>query len=373
MDDIEMVLVDEAWVAGVDLTASLGGEATHPETAREYVEGLLRCIEDFPDSGLRVVAIEDISESFGNAYAIADDEKITFDSNWAGVDNRDILLGTLRHDVENGWESQDVPANPIAIATHEFGHILQADAEARKNGGRGVKGSDLISKIGRNARRTRNNTSTIEVGRVLGKYALKFLEGEEYELGARAFEVVRLSTGRPHEVALDAYGELMNDLDRPWHGSGTGRRSNLRERAGDFAREWGGRIADRTGAGRVGARVMDSLRGASRATAGLVHRFRNLTRVFKPRPAVSNAYLNDSRMPLPDIIRWAAPTTVAGLKPEKSNPIRAQDPVTGSLGFVPASRVMTNQRASADRILQNPIHSAFMATGAGVHKSLEKG
>ncbi|MGW1994487.1 hypothetical protein [Embleya sp. NPDC001921] len=368
-----MVFVDEAWMAGVGITASLGGEYTHPETAREYVEGLLRCIEDFPDAGLYEVVVEEIPESFNNAYAFADDGRIVFDKQWAGVDNRDVFLKSLSQGVREGWSGQDVPANPISVATHEFAHILQADAEAKKNGGRGVKGSDIISKIGRNARRTRNNTTTVEAGRVLGKYALEFRNGQEYELGARAFEAVRLSAVRPHEVALDAYGELMNDLDLPWHGSGAGRRSNLRERAGDSVREWGGRIADRTGARRVGARVVDSLRRVNWATVALAHRFRNLARVFKPRPAVSNAFLNDPRMPLPDIVRWATPDAVAGQKPEKSNPIRTQDPVIGSRGFVPASRVLTNQPAAADRILQNSIPSAFLAPGAGVHKSLEKG
>lgn len=58
---------------------------------------------------------------------------------------------------------------------------------------------------------------------MLGKYATEFkkLDGQECELQGLAYESVELGARLPHQLSVDAYGELMKGLGRPWSGTET--------------------------------------------------------------------------------------------------------------------------------------------------------
>lgn len=89
-------------------------------TAREHAEGLLRGLERFPDARLGGV---DAMEARGAAYAATSYNEILFSELWTTPAARRRYLGSVASDVQDGWHVAN-SGNPVAIALHEFGHLL---------------------------------------------------------------------------------------------------------------------------------------------------------------------------------------------------------------------------------------------------------
>ena len=89
-------------------------------TAREHAEGLLRGLERFPDARLGGV---DAMEARGAAYAATSYNEILFSEAWTSPAARRRYLGSVATDVQDGWHVAN-SGNPVAIALHEFGHLL---------------------------------------------------------------------------------------------------------------------------------------------------------------------------------------------------------------------------------------------------------
>jgi len=93
-------------------------------TAREHAEGILRGLEMFPKANLRTVT----EGSLENAYAVASWDTVIFNYHWTtGAGRKDYLAslaeGVVGYEDSENWHPRGSD-NPIAIALHEFAHIL---------------------------------------------------------------------------------------------------------------------------------------------------------------------------------------------------------------------------------------------------------
>jgi hypothetical protein len=94
-------------------------------TAREHAEGLLRGIELFPDATFRGVEILAGDRAVGR-YAEAQFGRARFSEWWSAPGRRQRYVEALERGVASGWSPQGT-ANPMCVAIHEFGHILDSN------------------------------------------------------------------------------------------------------------------------------------------------------------------------------------------------------------------------------------------------------
>lgn len=105
-------------------------------TAREHAEGLLRGVERFPDVEIRSIgALPGTAMSTPTAYAQAGGGRVSFNYYWTKADARKRYLGALARDAtpstyggvtRPGFHPRGTNT-PVAVALHEFGHLLDID------------------------------------------------------------------------------------------------------------------------------------------------------------------------------------------------------------------------------------------------------
>lgn len=111
---------NEAFVYFTDFSAA---------TAREYSEGLLRCLDLFPRVDLEFVTrlgTDNLTD-----YAQAGGGRIFFSQHWSTPGRRGQLLKALEREATTGWSVKN-SGNPMAVAIHEFGHLLDIDTLGQK-------------------------------------------------------------------------------------------------------------------------------------------------------------------------------------------------------------------------------------------------
>ena len=88
-------------------------------TAKEHAEGLLRGLEAFPDANLRHVFMQDGKGEFAETIG----QGVYFNTYWANPQARKRYLEAVERDVAARFHVPN-SASPMAIAIHEFGHII---------------------------------------------------------------------------------------------------------------------------------------------------------------------------------------------------------------------------------------------------------
>lgn len=145
-------------------------------TAAEYAEGILRCLEFFPEARLfKVATWRSATGPYGNAYARAGGREIEFNASHAAPGKREILLASLRREAATGWSVRN-SGSPAAVAIHEFGHILEMD-ELGKLAEREVM--ELVSQTAK----AKGTTASAVIKAEISEYAIT----DARELAAEAF------------------------------------------------------------------------------------------------------------------------------------------------------------------------------------------
>lgn len=130
-DAVNSVFTAEAHrITGRRITADLQGSV---DTAREHAEGVLRGLERFPDTQLTRISTADLSSP--TAYARAAQGEITFAQSWSAEAGRTGYLESAARTERPGkagttWHPKGT-GNPVAVAIHEFGHVLDIDTLGR--------------------------------------------------------------------------------------------------------------------------------------------------------------------------------------------------------------------------------------------------
>lgn len=205
-------------------SVSFAGSAA---TAREHAEGLLRGLDRFPDAKLDRVSISTIRE--GTHYAQTSGDRIDFSYEWSQPASRRKYLDSLAGDVA-GWDlgvrewgvgifraSAFHPrgtGNPIAVALHEFGHVLdiQTTAKAiRPDLERLLKRRTAAAqRVGRPAPETPIIDQEDLIFREISGYATKNYE----ELVAEAFSDVMINGNAASTLSRDIFDILEAEYRR---------------------------------------------------------------------------------------------------------------------------------------------------------------
>lgn len=147
-----------------------------PQIAREHAEGILRGLEKYPDTDLYSVKQggDALIEATG-AHAVYERHQITF-TNAAQAGGPDAYRQSIAemHDSGHG-----VPAGPMGVALHEFGHAMMA------RGAGGFAGQVLAEQ----AAAEKGRSVSEHVRQEISSYAAS----SGYELGAEAFADVMLN------------------------------------------------------------------------------------------------------------------------------------------------------------------------------------
>lgn len=167
-------------------------------TAREHAEGLLRCLERFPEADLTWVQVG--RHMPDASYAEADAQTIRFNKLYtAGAKARQEYLESLTLGVRTNWHPAGMD-HPAGIAIHEFGHILDIETlgeVAHDDIEEAVARAGVFSGLGEEAL----------IERDISRYA----KTNTHELAAEAFTDVMLNGMAASQLSKDVYAILRRE------------------------------------------------------------------------------------------------------------------------------------------------------------------
>lgn len=177
-------------------TVSFAGSAA---TAREHAEGLLRGLERFPDAKLTNVSAARLAQD-STEYAHAVGGRVGFNYHWASPAGRKKYLTAVRSDVDSRWHPTGTDS-PVAIALHEFGHILDIATV-----GKAIR-QDLDSLL---TRRAALRDADLAARKAAGELADPddFVAGTGVE-GLINREISRYATKNREELVAEAFADVM--------------------------------------------------------------------------------------------------------------------------------------------------------------------
>jgi hypothetical protein len=167
-------------------------------TAREHAEGLLRGVERFP--GARLIGVGPINDTAAAAVTqtTLGGGYVRFSDHW--TQRRPEYLDALGKDVADGFHPTGT-ASPVAIAIHEFGHVLDI----------GTLGEAIRPDLNRLLfRRATERDKALDALRAAGQP----ISAEDFVAGMGATGLIRREVSsyalkNQHELVAEAFGDVM--------------------------------------------------------------------------------------------------------------------------------------------------------------------
>lgn len=174
-----------------------------PATAREYSEGLLRCLDLFPKVNLDVTLMGP-----GNLsdYAQAGGGQIFFSRHWSTPERRGQLLRNLEREAKTGWSVKN-SGNPMAVAIHEFGHLLDID----------TLGQAILPKVHKLVA-ARAKAAGISPDALIKREVSEYAASKDEELVAEAFMDLAINRGEASELSRDIFDLLQAEYRKRFGG-----------------------------------------------------------------------------------------------------------------------------------------------------------
>lgn len=182
-------------IAGRDISIALEGDV---QIAREHAEGVLRGLERYPDSNLATVYMSDMPIGYGASFSRTFDpntgvqgtiDSVTFSRRWA-ADPTGYRHALARSAVDRG----SVYRTPMDVATHEFGHILDAE--------------DAVHDRVKDALRTAARRKGVRADRLVRTQVSKYATKEIDELIAEAFTDVMVNGPAASQLSREIFDLL---------------------------------------------------------------------------------------------------------------------------------------------------------------------
>lgn len=174
----------------------------HPQTAREHAEGVLRCLERFPNVDLEWVSRFGTGRypDAANTYAYVQGNRMRFNERyWSGPGQRDKYLLSLKESEESRWHPPGTNT-PMGVAVHEFGHILDNSL-----------GNDAYLEVWRTLqRRVEPGHSQSGIAREISDYAAENMQ----ELVAEAFADVMINGDGATPASREIFDILAAEYDK---------------------------------------------------------------------------------------------------------------------------------------------------------------
>lgn len=181
------------------------------DTAKEHAEGILRGVERFPQVPPHIVSVETPEPTPKSAYAWTSRSRIAFNVSYSTKASREKYLASLDASVD-GWGTEVLefgemvprggfhPQNtntPVAIAIHEFGHVIDIHGLGHR-----IQGQ-VEALLAKESERTGRAVSWL-VEKTISRYALK----SSKELVAEAFADVMMNGKKASKLSQGVFDLL---------------------------------------------------------------------------------------------------------------------------------------------------------------------
>lgn len=202
---------------------------SHPTTAAEHAEGILRGLERFPRANLQRVQTVQSSDT---EYAHAQGDTIRFNSAYASRAGRQKYLDSLAEGVA-GWDrglqtygisDQKIAGfhtrnsgSPVAVALHEFGHVVDIST-TRERSSAAVHQLTLDLTRSERRKQTLPGTPVRDNGDYVQRTVSSYARTNSKELVAEAFTDVMVNGSSASRLSSGIFDALESSYDAS-HGS----------------------------------------------------------------------------------------------------------------------------------------------------------
>lgn len=184
-------------ITGRDIRADLRGSVL---TAEEHAEGVLRVLERYPDTNLRVIGTAALDTS---SYAETANGIVLFNSHWSSAAGRQRYLKSLSESVETRFHPIGMD-NPAGIAIHEMGHVLEIE----------TLGEVVRPEIEQILADALRQAKTVDLPRLIGYDVSRYAaEGGIEELAAEAFTDVMMNGAAASRMSRAIYDTIKAEYE----------------------------------------------------------------------------------------------------------------------------------------------------------------
>jgi hypothetical protein len=204
IDRVEAYLKNELrFFTGNDVSVYMTGFS--PATAREYAEGILRCVDLFPKVELEFVTRLG-ADALVTDYAQAGGGRIFFNRHWSSPEQRSQLLRNLEREAKTGWSVKN-SGNPMAVAIHEFGHLLDID----------TLGQAILPRVHKLVA-ARAKAAGISPDALIKREVSEYAASKDEELVAEAFMDFAINRREASELSRDIFDLLQAEYRKRFGG-----------------------------------------------------------------------------------------------------------------------------------------------------------